>query len=84
MKQVESFLLKNGFEEINQNIYKNDLCSIEITSDLDENLNKYQCYKITYIDKNNYSCDMWSNDLNIYWLIGMLTYYGLMDKNYNQ
>ena len=27
---------------------------------------------------------MYSYDLNIYWLIGVLTYYNLIDKNYNQ
>ena len=73
MKDVENFLLKNGFEKIHRKIpsYKNNKCTIMIVMD--------KFYSIRYIKGKVYS-----DDLNIYWLIGFLTYNGLMDKNYIQ
>ena len=37
-----------------------------------------------YAVANNQGDVMYSEDMNIYWLIGMLTYHGYMDKNYKQ
>ena len=44
---------------------------------------------VTYEDgyygvSDNDGWAMYSKDENIYWLIGVLTYYGYIDKNYNQ
>jgi len=70
---ISNFLLKNGFKK-KRGLFYNDKCQIKIFSDV---------YKITFDESgNDYS--MYSKNHNIYWLIGVLTYYGLMDKNYNQ
>jgi hypothetical protein len=71
MKSVIDFLLLNGFTCIEPNSYINNYCNIIINEEY-----------YTIIDKNNEV--MISRDVNIYWLIGCLTYYGYMDKNYKQ
>ena len=69
MKDVIEFLELNGFVTgIASNCFRNSKCQI----------NK---------KKSNYDVmhdgDTWhSNDLTIYTLIGYLTYYGLMDRNF--
>jgi len=70
MNAVKAFLRANGFSRSKKNIYVNDKCSVMI------NLGSYR------VVANKWS--VFSNDLNIYWLIGVLTYYGYMDKNYKQ
>ena len=70
MNAVKAFLRANGFSRSKKNIYVNNKCSVMI------NLGSYR------VVTNEWS--MFSNDLNIYWLIGVLTYYGYMDKNYKQ
>jgi len=67
---VAPFLKKNGFKWIYVRHYSNEKCEI-------------------HINKNNYTvlsegCLIESEDLNIYWLIGYLTYYDLIDKNYKK
>ena len=69
--QIKDFLLNNGFKESYEDFFENELCSITI-------IDGY------YHVKNNDGCSMYSSNLNIYWLIGVLTYYGYMDKNYKQ
>lgn len=76
MNGVCEFLEKNGFEKrfdyvMGENIYIRGRCSVCIRD---------RYYKV--IDKDHDV--MYSDDLNIYWLIGVLTYYGYMDKNYKQ
>lgn len=66
-----AFLKKNGFKRIERNSYANSMCNVVI--DL-----------WNYSVADNTGNTMYSKDLNIYWLIGVLTYYGYMDKNYNQ
>lgn len=70
MKAVKDFLKKNGFEEIDD-LYANDKCAVVVHS-------KY--YQVVFFEDGGCMC---SEDLNIYWLIGVLTYYGLLNKNYN-
>ena len=69
MGAVKEFLIKNGFIEVGLNHYGNDKCDIKIL------YNRF--YKI--IEDGN---SVYSDSLNIYWLIGYLTYYNFMDKNY--
>lgn len=71
MEKVFDFLEMNGFENIVGNIFFNGKCYVEIEE-------KY--YKVS--DKEDNA--MYSNDHNIYWLIGVLTYYDYIGKNYFQ
>jgi len=71
MNAVKAFLRANGFSRSKKNIYINDKCSIVINR---------VCYTVIYNKREM----MFSNNLNIYWLIGVLTYYGYMDKDYKQ
>jgi len=73
---VKSFLFKNGFEQDPDdiNIVYNDKCEITIY----ENYYNIHGY---FEDVKDYG-SMSSDNLNIYWLIGLLTYDGFMDKNY--
>jgi hypothetical protein len=68
---IYNFLTKNGFHLVENNIYKNRKCKIIIHSD---------CYEVKL--KFKYSAH--SDNLNIYWLIGYLTYYNLIDKDYKK
>jgi hypothetical protein len=67
--KIGEFLCKNGFED-NGRGYFNEYCVVIVNDD-------HYCVEM---DQGH----MYSNDLSIYWLIGVLTYGGLMDKNYNQ
>ena len=78
MKEVKNFLEANGFKKIStihkasrKNTYFNDKCTIIIT-------------KKNYIVIDNDFSTIISDSLNIYWLIGILTYREFMDKNYKQ
>lgn len=64
------FLKLNGFFQEKENTFSNKTCFIEIHHDY---------YSVT--DKEG---SMYSHDLNIYWLIGVLTYRGHLEKNYKQ
>lgn len=69
MKYIEEFLLLNNFKKIGDNKFINVNCEVEISNDI---------YSIT----DNEGSTMYSKDLNIYWLIGVLTYYEHIDRNY--
>ena len=71
MKDLIKFLVANGFKKVEKNSYANDKCNVVITKNF---------YEVS----NNDGETMYSNNLNIYWLIGVLTYYGYMNKNYKQ
>jgi hypothetical protein len=80
---IIEFLLKNGFTEVNPTIFTNDKCEVEIN--LDDINEPYYKITLNYIPENdNTKGHIFSDDLCIYWLIGLLTYRGLIDKNYNQ
>ena len=70
-KPVIEFLKKNGFEKIEPSSYVNDRCNVVFEDN-------------HYAVADNEGNTMYSKDESIYWLIGVLTYYGFMDKNYNQ
>ena len=70
MNAAQEFLEKNGFEQVNATIMKGDKCSVGL----------YEKHYTVYFEGGQ----MYSPDLKIYWLIGVLTYYELIDKNYKQ
>jgi hypothetical protein len=69
MQDVEKFLLKNGFKKTDKKVFQNDLCEVTFEDD-------------HYCIADNEGSTMYSPNLNIYWLIGALTYLGFMNKNY--
>jgi len=75
-KQVINFLELNGFTKSvtpkGNTLLSNDKCTVH--KSIDEQ----------YVIINNDGDKLYSEDLNIYWLIGCLTYNGYMDKNYKQ
>lgn len=75
-KKEEIKLLKlNGFKKIKKDIYSNGKCNIKINTPYEFNK-----YNYTIIDKQGNS--MITENMNIYWLIGFLTYYRYIDRNY--
>ena len=75
MKEVIDFLEKNGFSKYdtsNDYVHSTNNSFVTIFDD---------CYEV-YIPEND--SVMWSNDISIYWLIGVLTYYNLIEKDYNK
>ena len=70
-KDIQDFLILNGFEKLEKDRYSygNDLCNVVIEED-------------HYAVADNTGGVTYSKDLQIYWLIGILTYYGYMSKNY--
>jgi len=70
-KDIHDFLILNGFEKLEKDRYSygNDLCNVVIEED-------------HYAVADNTGGVTYSKDLQIYWLIGILTYYGYMSKNY--
>lgn len=83
---IEKFLLRNGFSNPKTNFFVNQYCDIEIIEEIkDSEISNeiYSYYKITFRTKDyRENMIIYSDDLQIYWLIGALTYTGLMDKNY--
>lgn len=69
MKEVIKFLELNGFTKVEPDVWANDLCSVHIDKD-------------NYAVANNAGDTMCSRDHSIYWLIGVLTYMGFMNKDY--
>ena len=69
-KDVSDFLILNGFKKITNTEYSNDKCKVSF----------YDGYYEVLNDEGSVN----SEDMNIYWLIGYLTYYDFMDKNYGK
>lgn len=79
IKDVEEFLISNGFEKTESKTFSNGKCKIIINATDEPSDNDH--YEIVDI---KHDASMYSDNLNIYWLIGVMTYYGFMDKNYKQ
>lgn len=71
LKPVIDFLKLNGFKKMEKGSYANDMCNVKIE-------------EYGYAVADNDGGTVYSEGFNIYWLIGILTYLGYMDKNYNQ
>lgn len=67
---IKELLIKNGFNEVKEYKYSNELCTVEI-NDID---NPY--YSVT--DEEG---TMYSSNFEIYWLVGVLVYKGYI-KNF--
>jgi hypothetical protein len=74
MKELIDFLEKNGFVQNSDGTWFNGISSVRV-DDI--------CYRVECFDQD-FGEDgvMFSTDLNIYWLIGVLTYYNLIEKDY--
>lgn len=79
-KYVAPFLILNGFER-KGNYFFNDKCSIELNYE-----NSHYTIRNTIPLKNIEGgfYETYSSNLNLMWLIGFLTYNGLMEKEYKQ
>ena len=71
---IGSFLLKNGFKGIGGDSYRNSECTIIVTEDQ---------YEIQFTQEGD-EVSMYTDSLSIYHLIGILTWYDLMDRNYKK
>ena len=73
MEDVINFLKANNFEQQKDDSehFINNACSVRLEPD-------------HYVVANSNGDTMYSSGLDIYWLIGVLTYYGYIDKNYKQ
>lgn len=70
MKQyIENFLIKNDFKK-SKNVYTNNNCSVII---YDSNIGVRHGVGETFCKSHN-----------LYWIIGYLTWFGLIDKNYQK
>jgi len=72
MNEVIGFLKRNGFERMEKNSYANDKCNVTFE--------EYGYYGVSDNEGNT----MYSTNLEIYWLIGVLTYYDYIPKNYSK
>jgi hypothetical protein len=69
MEKAIEFLLKNGFERNETNSYTNNHCNVVFEDDV-------------IVVADNHGSTMYSKDFNMYWLIGVLTYYGHISRDY--
>ncbi len=68
IESVKNFLRSNGLEEVNIDEFQNEKVKVQIEAN---------CYIVTF-----WGGSMYSDDLNIYWLVGVLTYYNLIERDY--
>ena len=73
---VVEFLRVNGFVGLDgvDGVFANSKCTVTVME-----TNKYQ---VSWVDENNKGRSIDSDDLNLYWLIGALTYYNLIQKDW--
>lgn len=72
---IEGFLFRNDFTKREENIYKNDKCTVTILED---------CYEICFNDREYGEVSAFTTSYSIYHLIGILTWYDLIDRNYKK
>ena len=72
---IASFLLRNGFEGIGGDSYRNPKCTITVLED---------CYQIEFDHPQYGSVSTYTDSHSIMHLVGVLTWNDLMDKNYNK
>lgn len=83
MEQAIEFLEKNGFKKETERVWSNEWCLVQIMNG--GNLPFYEDHYCVASFTNNMEKEyMYSINLNIYWLIGVLTYYDLIDRNYKK
>ena len=72
---IGSFLLKNGFKGIGGDSYRNSECTVIVLDD---------CYQIDFDYLEYERVSMYTDSLSIYHLVGILTWYDLLDRNYKK
>ena len=72
---IGSFLLKNGFKGIGGDSYSNSECIVIVLDDY---------YQIDFDYPEYGRVSTYTDSLSIYHLIGILTWYDLMDRNYKK
>ena len=77
MDEVKKFLSENGFELYPKevSVYTNGKCMVRI------HRVHYEIFSRDWPDTDEPGY-VFSRDLNFYWLVGALTWYGLIDKDY--
>lgn len=76
---IVNFLISNGFNEVGNYKFTNTKCEITIIDDISQ-----AHYVISDITDDTLRDTIHSDNLNIYWLIGYLTYYDYINKEYKQ
>lgn len=71
---IEFFLIRNGFSSARENQYSTIDCTIIVTEDQ---------YEIQFIEEG-LEVSMYTDSLSIYHLIGILTWFNLIDRNYKK
>lgn len=72
--QISEFLCNNGFGKISSSVYGNGKCQVHYHVQFGD-----ECIEVYNIKEDT---SWYQYDTIIYTLIGFLTYYNLMDKNY--
>ena len=70
-KETIGFLEINGLKKVDNNTYANNLCKVIV--DMEKRV-------FQVVDEEGWT--MYIRDLNMYWLIGLLTYNAFIDQNY--
>lgn len=71
-KTVGPFLIKNGFQKTGFMTYDNGGCIVEIT---------FNGYNVSGKNEENMTATF---NHNIHWLVGYLTWYGFIEKDYKK
>ena len=72
---IGPFLLNNGFEKKENNNYYNSECTIIVNKDY---------YEVQFIEPDLGEVSMYTDSLSVYHLVGILTWFNLIDKNYKK
>jgi hypothetical protein len=72
---IGPFLLNNGFEKKEDNNYHNSECTIIVNKDY---------YEVQFIEPDLGGVSMYTDSLSVYHLVGILTWFNLIDKNYKK
>lgn len=72
---IGPFLLKNGFSKhkVGDNVYYNSQCIVTVLDD---------CYEIAFDDPECGEVATYTDSWSIMHLVGILTWYNLIDRNY--
>lgn len=77
-KYVSGFLLRNSFMELEGNTFSNALSTVVIHDDY---------YQVIFMNPDynlGDNVEMFTESLNIFQLVGILTWFGLIDRNYSK
>ena len=72
---IEVFLLRNDFKQVKENTFTNDKCTVIILED---------CYQVIFDYPEVGEVSTYTDSLSMYHLVGILTWYDLLDRNYKK